>query len=1035
MLNKRKINQPLVVLLASFCYITIIFVILSLINAVFFNILFNMSLSKVLFIIVLFFIPQYIQAQLGETFDIERPEKYTERKIGYEKTYTKKFKLPRRFIQNTVSHYNFFFNANEKLKSVVARAKETQKDTFDRLLNYYSYNLNDTKLQKTDLDSVIEKASSGILIHDLRTNWVDNFYLLIGKAYLLRQDYDSAEMTFNYINYEYAPKTKDKERIVTGSRDNDLNGNNVFSIATKEKRNVKTVLFERPPSRNESFLWMIRSFIENKDYGSAAGLVQTLRNDPIFPKRLHNDLDELTGYLFYKQQTYDSAAHYLAQSLSMADGKNDKSRREFLAGQLYELANNPTQASEFYAKSVKHTLDPVMEVYARLNSIKVKKSDDPKVVDENIAALVKMARKDAYAEYRDIIYYFAGKMALEKKGSEEAKTYFLKSTKYASNNILQKNKSFLALADLSYQEKKYRAASNYYDSIGLGTLTITEAESITSRKDVLKKLVTHIENVETEDSLQLVAAMNTNDRDDYLKKLLRKLRKEQGLKDDGNFGTGGNNGFNNNAPVNLFEPASGEWYFYNNSVKSRGFNEFKNKWGTRPNVDGWRRSANLTANPAAPIRTAVSNATQANSKKQVTDLSLDGLMANLPLTDSLVKLSNDTIQASLLSIAKIYQYDLEDSKLAIEAYETLLRRFPNNPKLDEVYYNVYLAYKKMGNDVEAEKVKKVMEAKFKNTSFLNKINTPTKDKTDHATKTYNEVYNLFIEGNFEAAIIKKKEADSLHGNMNWTPQLLYIEAIYYIKQRNDSVALLKLDNIISQYSQTPIGLKADKLKEVLQQRNRIESELRALQVTRAEEAPIVVTPTVPTPTNPTATTPTTTPAVTTPTVTTQPTTTPPPVVTPKPTVVVTATTTKPKDTVATKPTKPVAPKYIYKHDPTKQHYVAIVLNKVDNIFTNEARNSFVIYNRSTGKSLQVNPVPIDADNKILLIGPFLNADEALQYTAAAQPKIPTEITPWLAKEKYSVIMITEENFSLLQGNKDITTYKNFLNELYPNKFQ
>jgi tetratricopeptide (TPR) repeat protein len=981
-----------------------------------------MSLRKILSIILLFFAPLYIKAQLGETFDIERPEKYAERKIGYEKTYTKKYALPRRFIQNTVSHYNFYFNANEKLKAIVARAKESQKDTFDRLLNYYSYNLTDTKLQKTDIDSVIEKASSGILLHDLRSNWVDNFYLLIGKAYLLRQDFDSAEMTFNYINYEYAPKTKDKERVLTGSNSNDLNDNSVFSIATKEKRNLKTVLFQRPPSRNESFLWMIRAFIENKDYGSASGLVQTLRNDPIFPKRLHNDLDELTGYLFYKQQTYDSAAHYLAQSLSMADGKNDKSRREFLAGQLYELGNNPTQAEEFYAKSVKHTLDPVMEVYARLNSIKVRKSDDPNVIDDNIAALLKMGRKDAYSDYRDIIYYFAGKMAIEKKGIEEAKTYFLKSTTYATNNIVQKNKSFLALADLSYQAKKYREASNFYDSIGLGTLSVTEAEAITSRRDVLKKLVIHIENVETEDSLQFVAAMKPSDRDNFLKKLLRKLRKEQGLKDDGNLGTNGTTGFNNNTPVSLFEPASGEWYFYNNSVKSKGFNEFKRKWGTRPNVDRWRRSASLSTNPANPIRTAVSNTTQPNSKKQVTDLTIEGLMANLPLTDTLVKASNDTIQASLLSMAKIYQYDLEDSKQAITTYETLLRRFPNNPKLDEVYYNVYLAYKKMGNDVEAEKVKKVMEAKFKNTPFLNKINTPTTGKTDQATTTYNEVYNLFVEGNFEAAIAKKKNADSLYGTMNWTPQLLYIESIYYIKQRNDSIALLKLNNLISLYGQTPIGLKAEKLKEVLQQRSRIENELNALKVTRAEEAPIVVTNTTPpttTPTPPVVTT-TTKPIVTTTPVTT------PPVVQNKPKV---------KDSVVVKPVKPVPPKYIYKHDASKPHYVAIVLNKVDNIFTNEARNSFVIYNRGTGKSLQVNPVPIDADNKILLIGPFNNAEEALQYTVAIQPKMPTEITPWLAKEKYSLIMITEENFHLLEGSKDIGTYKNFLNELYPNKFQ
>ena len=33
----------------------------------------------------------------------------------------------------------------------------------------------------------------------------------------------------------------------------------------------------------------------------------------------------------------------------------------------------------------------------------------------------------------------------------------------------------------------------------------------------------------------------------------------------------------------------GDWYFYNTSVKSKGFNEFKRVWGKRQNVDNWRR--------------------------------------------------------------------------------------------------------------------------------------------------------------------------------------------------------------------------------------------------------------------------------------------------------------------------------------------------------------------------------------------------------------------------------------------------------------
>ena len=51
---------------------------------------------------------------------------------------------------------------------------------------------------------------------------------------------------------------------------------------------------------------------------------------------------------------------------------------------------------------------------------------------------------------------------------------------------------------------------------------------------------------------------------------------------------------NNSQPaIDLFAAnnTKGEWYFNNNSLKSRGFTEFKSRWGNRTNVDNWRRKA------------------------------------------------------------------------------------------------------------------------------------------------------------------------------------------------------------------------------------------------------------------------------------------------------------------------------------------------------------------------------------------------------------------------------------------------------------
>ena len=98
-------------------------------------------------------------AQLGLSFDIPKPTQYETRVLRSEKSDQKKFTAPRRFIQNTTTHYNYFFNANNKLNEIITRAKEAHKDDFTELLSFYNYNLNSTQQDSVQLDSVMYKAT------------------------------------------------------------------------------------------------------------------------------------------------------------------------------------------------------------------------------------------------------------------------------------------------------------------------------------------------------------------------------------------------------------------------------------------------------------------------------------------------------------------------------------------------------------------------------------------------------------------------------------------------------------------------------------------------------------------------------------------------------------------------------------------------------------------------------------------------------------------------------------------------------------
>lgn len=953
--------------------------------------------------------------QLGISFNIKKPKEYDERTLRSEKSDQKKFTLPRRFIQNTVTHYNYYYNANLKLNEVLERAKLAFTDDYSKLLPFYNYSLDVTAADSIQLDSITYKASSGIALHDLRNDWVDNLYLLWGASFYLQKKFDSAYLMFQFINYAFAAKEKDGYYKTIGSgRD----GNSALSISTAEKKSLLKKVFSEPPSRNDAFIWQIRNHLALDEMAEAASLIVALRTDPLFPKRLINDLHEVQALWFYKQSMWDSAATHLEQALSNATNKQEMARWEYLTAQLYELSKNYTLAEKYYGKVSGHTIDPILDIYARLASIRVNKNDGERTIEKNVAELVKMAKRDKYVDYRDIIYYMAAQMQLEGRNYDEAIALLKKSTEFASNNAAQRNKAFLQLAELTYQREQYRLSYNFYDSLNLGDPSITNPEEITARKKALAILATSLETIERQDSLQRVAAMPEEERKEFVKKIVRQLRKAQGLKEEGSY----------NPPATIATPSlfptpgnapKGEWYFYNAAAKSRGQAEFKSRWGNRPNIDNWRRSASIIAgvqnNNNNPLQNTDRNVNQGGSN----EITFDGLYANLPLTPDQLKISNDSLSTALFALGKVYIQEIENCGRGTETLEQLRTRYPDFKPMDEVLFNLYYCYNKSGESAKAAAVKKLMADKYGSSNFTTIVTTgknpQAKNANADATRTYEGIYDLFIEGKFDQAVREKKTADSIYGKNYWTPQLLYIEAVYYIKQRNDSTAVTVLNNITSQFPGTPLAAKATNLLDVLSRRAQIEEELRNLVVTRATDSttgrfytppPVVKKPVADT-LNKTVTNP----------------------------VVTNTNPTRPVvDSAATRPV--VKNNTMFTHAAGDPHYVVLVLNKVDPVFVNEARNAFSRYNKDTyyNKNFSLDLFPLDNDNKLLMIAPFATAQDAMTYIDKAQPRTQDEILPWLKGGKYSYLIMTDANFNLLKENKDLDTYRKFLNQYYPGRF-
>ncbi|MFL5744004.1 MAG: hypothetical protein ACJ751_05030, partial [Niastella sp.] len=368
-----------------------------------------------------------------------------------------------------------------------------------------------------------------------------------------------------------------------------------------------------------------------------------------------------------------------------------------------------------------------------------------------------------------------------------------------------------------------------------------------------------------------------------------------------------------------------------------------------------------------------------------------------------------------------------------------------------------------------------LKQKYSGTNFEKIVSSPNGVTPDslakqEMTRRYDNIYNLFIEGKFDEAQAEKKIADSMYHENYWTPQLLYIQSVYYIQQRQDDSAKKSLQDIIRVFPKTAMAAKAKALIDVLGRRKQIEDYLTNLQIQRPAEdstgepvaivspKPVMQQPsavgTQPAPTQqpqqqlPAVTPPAQQPAK--PPVTQQPPTTVPATQQPKQDVAKTEPVVKPtaKPPVTQLPPPAIAKKdsvkakveapkpLVLTHNAEIPHYVAIVLDKVDPVYQNEARNAFNRYNREqySAKGFSVNNQSVSDDIKLVLIGTFPNANEAISYIDKTKKLAVSEIIPWLPAAKYSFIIITDNNLQVLMNTKDVNAVKNLLNQNYPGKF-
>lgn len=951
-----------------------------------------------------------LYAQPNTSIELTKPKKYEERKLGAEKTADTKMGLVKRAFQNNFTHFNYYYNAKQKIIEIESLSKQQHKDNYTQLLSFYPFTLEETVQQSSLIDSIIYKANAGILLHDLRNDWVDDMYLLMGIGYLYRKNFDSAYKVFSYLQYIYADKD-DGYDIPIGS--NESRNNGVFSIVGPDQRSFFQKMFRNGIKRPEAVLWMARTFLENNQVDAAKGILELLQQDVYFPKKLQPHLHELQAFYYYQTKQADSMWMHMEKAEVRLISQQEKARWKYIAAQLLQENGEIEKAKAKFQQAARQATDPILMVYANIQQAIL--DDQLQSSDKYASQILALSKKEKYALYRDIMFYEAGLLQQRKNDYKSATDLFRKSLHHDQQHIPRSTILF-ELGKSYFYEGSFLKANLYLDSVDAQQLSPNQSKWFKLNKEYLPDLAKWQQEFITQDSLLQLAALPENQRKAFLLKTLKAIRKSKGLQEEPSSNWGGGNNTNSNTETGstLFasgNTTAGSFYFSNNALKSKGFTEFKTKWGGRQNVDNWRRQSAMDMGAPGVVNDQSSNTNNDDDSEEIT---LEDLEANIPISDEAKSRAVSTKEAAKLNISNTLIFAINEPTYAIPLLDSIVANSKLEEHVNKALELLYHAYRKLDDVNNAQRIKNDLIR-------FTKIDPDTKTSKELNQKKavedeYKNMYQLLIEGKFDEAIEKRKTIPLADSTSIWAPKLLFLEAIYHIRQQKDSLAIAALQLISKNYSTSEIAGNVATWIDVLQRRKEIEQYLSKLEIQKSEEVEVERMTDVSDKTI---------------------------VTNDKPASQQKAQINKPVEIQQKQieikqaaPTAPIEPIKTYQFFPSSPHFAVLVLEKVDPVFITEARNAINRYHQTrmsqAGLTTQIQKV--NESFSLLLVGPFNQAGTSIDYLDKIQPITAQQILPWLSKDRFTWTIISPENLELLLEKKDIANYREFLHNAIPAKF-
>ncbi len=645
-----------------------------------------------------------------------------------------------RFYHNTTLKYNIYFNGRESYKKGITKINDQNSDNYALLLPVFV----DSKEENAstangEMEKAIQKSAKGIKYHSITkkpkptgksspkdkefmaqnefNKWVDNCYLLMGKAYFIKRDYLQARQNLEFALRQY-PNAETQPEIA---------------------------------------MYLVRTFSEDKKFKEAKEVIDKIDSDKKVTKKTEGFYAAVLADYYMKQNQREEATEKLKLAIEKTKKHKDKLRYYYILAQLKEKENNLKDASKYYELASKRNPNYEMEFNAKINMAKCFSGKGSN--KEIFKVLNKMAKDEKNKEYRDQIYYALAEVELRIGKESEAIAHYRLSSETSVDNEYQKALSCLKLGELYFAKLEYKNASLYYDTcMQFLPETFDNFKEIQTQAKNLSELVTFTDVIEFEDSVQKIAQMSDKERNKLIDGLIAKVVEQERLERELAQQESMNSYLfdQKRGQTNTVGSSTGQWYFYNPAQLSYGKNEFTKKWGTRKNEDHWRRKDKTVVSFDSFEDGEASDSTLAETTPKNEDpKSREYYLQYIPLTDSAMAESHKRIENSLYNASKIYKEKFGDYPRAINSYEDLNRRYPNTDYLLLSYYDLYILNTLVKNTAEAEKYKNLIITKYANTNYAKLLQNPNflqeqEEIRKRNEQLYSNTYDAFMRGEWNS---------------------------------------------------------------------------------------------------------------------------------------------------------------------------------------------------------------------------------------------------------------------------------------------